>query len=223
MPALVALTQAFALTIAANAGPAADFPAPLDTPLAGTQVDAAQPDKPAEKPPEKRDPEKKEADPKEPPADPSTEDVLRDMEKQRGDAPAPIPSTAPPVAPANPGASASAGAPGAAPANLPAARPTVGRLLREGTFLVDRRGRMVRTANGDWTFSFDADAQNQADPTMVLMPCQSLEAMEKLATRYGEALTLKVTGQVFVYKNRNYILPARFQVIPMGGDIKTTQ
>jgi hypothetical protein len=128
------------------------------------------------------------------------------MEKERGNVPAPTPSTAPPAV------------------EQPQSRVVhTGRLLREGTFLVERRGRMVRSATGDWMYTFDADAKGQADPTMVLMPCQKLEAMEKLAERYGESITFTLTGQVFVYKNRNYLLPGPFQVNRVNEDIKTTQ
>jgi len=223
MPAIFAAVQAFGLILAAGSGSSAPVsvsppPAVVETmsPAAVEPATSPQPEKPAEKkePPAKTEPEKK-APAKEPPADPSTEDVLKEMEKQRGKAPAPTPSTAPPTpGPSTPAADAP-------PAK--AVRPVIGRLLREGTFLVDRRGRMVRASNGDWTYAFDADAQNQADPTMILMPCQKLEAMEKLAERYGESVTFSVTGQVFVYKNRNYLLPGPFQVHRANLDLKTAQ
>lgn len=174
-----------------------------------------QADQPAKKEPEKgaapenKQPEKTKEPEKGTPADPSTEDVLKQMEKERGNVPAPTPSTAPPAVEQPPAG--------------PNGRVRTGRLLREGTFLVDRRGRMVRGANGEWMYTFDADAKGQADPTMVLMPCQKLEAMEKLAERYGESITFTLTGQVFAYKNRNYLLPGPFRVNRANEDIKTNQ
>lgn len=215
MHILLVAVQAIGLTLAADSGvlsePLTLAPAP-ETSAREPELaqPSAQPEKPAEKQPEKPA-EKKNTDPKEPPADPSTEDVLKDMEKQRGNVPPPTPSTAPPVQQPQ------------QPAANPARPVAAGRLLREGTFLVNRRGRMVRSSSGDWTFAFDADAQNQADPTMVLMPCQKLEAMEKLAERYGESLTFSLTGQVFVYKNRNYLLPGPFRVERANEDLKTNQ
>jgi hypothetical protein len=159
--------------------------------------------------------------PSQPPADPATEDVLKEMEKQRGNVPPPSPA---PAVPAQGTPPTTAPSPTPAPA-APGVRvqTSAGRLLREGTFLVDRRGRLVRSSTSEWMYTFDTDAKGQADPTMVLMPCQKLEAMEKLAERYGESLTFTVTGQVFVYKNRNYLLPATFRVNRAEGDIKTAQ
>jgi hypothetical protein len=189
---------------------AAGAPTPALTPDTSPQPEKA-PAKPAEDAP--KQPEKAPPTPATPPADPSTEDILRDMEKQRGTAPvAPSPSPAA-TQPATP-------APGQPAVRVQNAG---GRLLREGTFLVERRGRLVRATTGDWLYTFDADAKGQADPTMVVLPCQKLEGMEKLAERYGESLSFTITGQVFVYKNRNYILPATFRVNRAEDDIKSAQ
>lgn len=206
MHALLALTQSVALALASAAG------APSTSPLPATSSQPEKaPAKPSETPAKPATPPEKA--PPTPPADPSTEDILRDMEKQRGNSPA-KPSPAPqPAAPA-PGGPAQPGVRVQSPS---------GRLLREGTFLVERRGRLVRATTGDWLYTFDADAKGQADPTMVVLPCQKLEAMEKLAERYGESLSFTVTGQVFVYKNKNYILPATFRVNRSDDDIKSTQ
>src|SRR5690606_9434415 len=61
----------------------------------------------------------------------------------------------------------------APPPTTPAAASS--KLLREGTFLRSRRGRVVRDEAGDWVFRFDSDGQSPiTDPPMVLMPCQAL-------------------------------------------------
>ncbi len=98
------------------------------------------------------------------------------------------------------------------------ARTASGRLLREGSFIANRKGRMVRASSGDWAMTFDADATGPADPPMILMPCLNLMSMEKIAERAGDTLTFTVSGQVFVYKGKNYLLPSMY-VINRAGDL----
>ncbi|MBL8990810.1 MAG: hypothetical protein JNJ48_04430, partial [Phycisphaerae bacterium] len=87
-----------------------------------------------------------------------------------------------------------------------------GRLLREGAFLTGRRGRMVRADDGHWVFAFDNSTSSRAEPAMILLPCLTMAAMEKVAERAGDASTMTISGQVFVYKGRNYLLPTSWQV-----------
>lgn len=91
-----------------------------------------------------------------------------------------------------------------------------GRLLREGTLLSSRTGRMVRGQGGEWLLVFDASADSVVDPPMVLMPCLNLMAMERVAERGGEGVTFSVSGQVFVYRGRNYLLPTMYVVNRRG-------
>jgi len=116
----------------------------------------------------------------------------------------------------------------AAPTLAPGAKvvdPGKGRLVREGTFIVSRSGRVVRSAAGDWLFAFDSDPNSRAgsEPTMALMPCEKLMALERIAEKHGEGITYTMSGQVFVYHGRNYLLPANYTVNRPSGDIKTTQ
>ncbi|MFN0010671.1 MAG: hypothetical protein ACKVS8_03405 [Phycisphaerales bacterium] len=131
-------------------------------------------------------------------AEPSPGDIMKDLENAK-------PKAAAPAAPDkdDPGSDA---------------RTPTGRLLREGTFIANRKGRMVRSSSGDWSMTFDGDADGPADPPMILMPCLNLMAMEKIAERGGDALTFSVSGQVFVYKGRNYLLPSMY-VINRAGDL----
>lgn len=151
-----------------------------------------------------------------PSGEPNPQDVIRDMERKAGEkpaatpTPAPAPSTpAPTTAPSTSGAVTPAGAP------VPTATSTGAggtRLLREGTFIASRRGRMTRSSDGQWTIVFDADRSGKAEPPMTLMPCLNLQAMEKLAERGGETLSFTISGQVFVYKGRNHLLPTLYVV-----------
>lgn len=200
---------------------------------AGTQP--AKPDQPAkpgdaEKKPDQQNtqqPDKKPADsspPAPPPAnpapkpqpgdpslnDPSVDQIIKDMDKPKAPLKPVGLTSKPAVEP--PGTKARAGGAG-----------DKVKLLREGTFLTSRRGRMVRSSAGDWEYVFDADAQGNADPAMVLMPCLNLAGMEKTAEKRGESTTFTVTGQVFVYHNRNYLLPTIYQINRPERDIRTTQ
>jgi hypothetical protein len=86
------------------------------------------------------------------------------------------------------------------------------KLLREGTVLLDRRGRLRRDEGGAWMFIFDADAEGLADPPMILLPCLLLERMEQYARIVGSDPPLLVSGHVHVYGGRNYLLPTVYRI-----------
>jgi hypothetical protein len=205
------LASAAASQPAAPAAPAATQPA---APAAKPNTPAAVP---APKPPAAA------------PTAPAGDDPRKTMEQMKQKAPSgspagPAPTTTP--TPAGGGASPAAPAP-SAPATGPsapaAAEPAQGgRLLREGTFLASRRGRVIKTTGGEWQFHFDTGPENKADAPMVLMPCLNLQAIEKLADRGSEALSFTVSGQVFVYKGRNYLLPTMYSV-NRRGDVTPAQ
>lgn len=81
------------------------------------------------------------------------------------------------------------------------------KLRREGEFVVNRRGRLLRTADGAAMFSFDADSRRAPEPPMFLMPCRMLQNMEQLAKDHGDETVFVLSGQVFVYRGANYLLP----------------
>ncbi|MBC7835607.1 MAG: hypothetical protein H7Y88_10985, partial [Phycisphaerales bacterium] len=97
------------------------------------------------------------------------------------------------------------------------------KLLAEGTFLPSRRGRMVRAPEGEWMYVFDADARGLSEAPMVLMPCQNLAAMERITAQRGEGATFTVSGQVFAYKGKNYLLPALYIVNRASADLTPVQ
>lgn len=81
-----------------------------------------------------------------------------------------------------------------------------GRLLPEGAFLSGRSGVLLRAPSGEWVFVSTADAQGVRNPPMVLLPCATLDELERsLDPAGGQSVTL--SGQVLVYRNRNYLLP----------------
>lgn len=86
------------------------------------------------------------------------------------------------------------------------------RLMREGSFITSRRGRVTKTSTGELLFAFDGDANGRIDAPVVLMPCLNLMAMERLIEKGGDAVSFSLSGQVFVYKGRNHVLPTLFIV-----------
>lgn len=94
-------------------------------------------------------------------------------------------------------------------------------LRREGQFLIDRRGRLVRSPRtGHMMFQFDADQQQSPEMPMVLLPCRLLENMEDLVAERGDRIAFQITGQVFVYRQANYVLPTLFTVAIDKGNLQ---
>lgn len=85
-------------------------------------------------------------------------------------------------------------------------------LLLEGSMIVSRRGRIVRSNAGSWMFVFDADASGLGDPPMTLFPCLLLERIEDYASRRGGVAPIMLSGQVFIFNNQNYLYPTVFQI-----------
>ncbi|MFI4854478.1 MAG: hypothetical protein ACIAQF_05800 [Phycisphaerales bacterium JB065] len=97
---------------------------------------------------------------------------------------------------------------------------TPARLIREGVQITARTGRLVRAPGGNWMMTFDNDTDPESmssdgatlDTPMEVMPCLSLQAMETLAERYGPRLRFTVSGTVYIYDGRNYLLPSMYLI-----------
>lgn len=94
-------------------------------------------------------------------------------------------------------------------------------LLREGTFVVDRTGRLSRSAAGaegssfsGHEFIFEADGRALRDPPMVVLPNLALQRMEDANKGSNRDLRFRVTGVVTEYRGRNAILIEKVVVIP---------
>ena len=88
-------------------------------------------------------------------------------------------------------------------------------VLREGTFIVDRVGRLSRSADGGQAeFAFEADGQALQDPPVVIIPNLKLMAMEDAVQSANRDLRFRVTGQVTEYRGRNYVLLEKVVVVP---------
>lgn len=98
------------------------------------------------------------------------------------------------------GADAESGAEGTAPALVP------------GGYLASRTGRVVRGNDGAPTFVFDSGASGQREGPMILLPCLNLMRLENIAAVQGDKAKVTVSGDVVVYRNKNYLLPRMFIV-----------
>ncbi|MCC7146759.1 MAG: hypothetical protein IT443_09955 [Phycisphaeraceae bacterium] len=93
-------------------------------------------------------------------------------------------------------------------------------LRREGEFIVGRRGRVLRTPDGFLQFRFEADAEASPEPPIYLMPCQMLEHMEQLSEDRKEEVVFVLSGQVFVYRGRNWLLPTMMKLDIDRGNLR---
>ena len=97
-------------------------------------------------------------------------------------------------------------------------RPT---LRREGEFVIGRRGRLLRPPNSShMIFQFDADGQQSPDSPMVMLPCRLLEHLERLVQQNADRVVFNITGQVFVYRGLNYLLPTMFTLAVDKGNLQ---
>lgn len=88
----------------------------------------------------------------------------------------------------------------------------VSAIRAEGTFLSRQRGSIVAIPSGESAFVFHADERGLRERPMVLLPCQTLQRMQKLVSERGDRTALLVSGQVFTYLDLNYMLPTAYSV-----------
>lgn len=87
-------------------------------------------------------------------------------------------------------------------------------VMREGSFIVDKVGRMNKSAEGvGWELAFDSDGMALKDPPVVLLPSLKLMMMEDQLKQSNRDLKFRVTGQVTEYRGRNYLLLEKVVVI----------
>lgn len=82
------------------------------------------------------------------------------------------------------------------------------KLLPEGTFLVSRRGRLARSADGAHVlFTFEADGPDTPEAPMILLPCRKLQDMEDYVEKHGDQTVFSVSGEIHIYRGANYLMP----------------
>lgn len=97
----------------------------------------------------------------------------------------------------------SAPAPGASAAPNP---PTITR-LREGQYLTQRTGRLVKDEKtGQWMFAFDSDGKEMKDPPMVILPNLYLQSMEQMTEKGTKSIRFNISGEVTEYQGKNFLI-----------------
>jgi hypothetical protein len=79
-------------------------------------------------------------------------------------------------------------------------------VIREGTYIIDRLGRLTKTDKGEFEFTFESDGKTMHDPPMLLLPNLKLAQLEDAVTSQARDLKVRVTGRVTEYRGRNYLL-----------------
>ena len=90
-------------------------------------------------------------------------------------------------------------------------------LVREGTYIVDRVGRLTISIEGQKELTFEADGAAMKDPPMLLLPNTNRTRMEMAVQASSRDLKFRVTGMVTEYNARNYILLEKVVVVQDGG------
>ncbi len=162
--------------------------------------------------------------------------LLEQMSSAPSDAAAPVDSAqptadpaAPPVAP-SPAVEVDRAVVGPLPDLGDAAREAVRgvapqgaevQLLRDGEFIINRRGRLVVGSSGtQLLFAFEADGENSPEAPMVLQPCQMLQSMEELVKERGDRVVFIVSGQVYAYRGANFLLPTMMKLAADKGNLQ---
>jgi hypothetical protein len=88
-------------------------------------------------------------------------------------------------------------------------------VMREGTFIVKRVGRLTKSVDGQqMEFTFDSDRKAMKDPPVVILPNLKLMQMENAIAGSSRDLRFRVSGVVTEYKGRNYVLLDQVVVVP---------
>jgi hypothetical protein len=86
-------------------------------------------------------------------------------------------------------------------------------VAREGTYIVDRVGRLTRAGDGALEFTLEADGKALQDPPLRLLPNLKLSDMEDAIASNSRDLRFRVTGMLTEYRGRNFVLIEKFVVL----------
>ena len=82
--------------------------------------------------------------------------------------------------------------------------------LAEGAFVLHRKGQLLPGPNGLMIFVPDKATRLPGEGPVLLMPCQTLEALE---TQWS-GQPVEVSGEIFTYHNRNQLLLSAYRLGP---------
>jgi len=92
------------------------------------------------------------------------------------------------------------------------------KLLPEGYYLADRRGRLIITTNYP-VFVFESDGKAMADPPIKLLPNRWLEKMESDVSASPEPIIFRISGEVTCYHNQNFLLLRKVLIERQAGTL----
>lgn len=130
-------------------------------------------------------------------ADARVQDIIRDLERRRA-----IPRALDPSEPRS-------------------AQPPV-LAAPEGSQVLSRRGRIVPMRGGGWLFTPDSGTANGGDAPLIMLPCRQLEVVERLSPGRTGNTAFRVSGRIYSYRGRGFILPTLVQTMT-SGDLLPTQ
>jgi hypothetical protein len=88
-------------------------------------------------------------------------------------------------------------------------------ILREGTDVIDRMGRLQKSADGQQDqFIFESDGKAMQEAPLTILPNLKLMSMETATSQTSHDLRFRVTGTVTEYRGHNYILLEKVVVVP---------
>jgi hypothetical protein len=95
------------------------------------------------------------------------------------------------------------------------ARPRVGPLLRDGSRLVEATGSLQRDEQSEWwVFEWPAAGSSEPRQSLVMLPCAALSEMARVVESMpGRNAVFQVTGEVYAYRGRNYLLPSHAPLV----------
>jgi len=87
-------------------------------------------------------------------------------------------------------------------------------LLREGTTIESRVGRIHTGRDGQLVFTMDNGPaiEGATDAPLSLSPCLNLTGIELALERYGPQVHLSLSGTIYVYDGANYLIPTVFRI-----------
>ena len=85
------------------------------------------------------------------------------------------------------------------------------KLLPEGYYIADRRGRLIR-GNVFWVFVFESDGKALADPPVKVLPNRWLEKMESDVVASSDPIIFRISGEITCYHGENFLLPRKVLV-----------
>ncbi|MBK8266829.1 MAG: hypothetical protein IPK83_00345 [Planctomycetes bacterium] len=97
--------------------------------------------------------------------------------------------------------------------------PVQGKLLPDGSRLVDRPGRLAKEGDG-FVFSFESRGQGAPDRPIRLLPNRLLEDMEMYSENATKSIVFIISGEITEYRGVNYLLLQKLLVRPDTGNLK---